>query len=122
MPNQESRHLDSLIRLLREGNPQQRVDAAGALGAQADTIRKLWLDEGPETQPAVGALVDALSDSVPGVRSEAADSLGSLGGAAIDAVPALLRLLVNDRELTVSITAAWAIDEIARDSGIGSYN
>lgn len=121
MTNQNSDDLDSLIGSLREGALEERISAAMALGAQADKIRELWLDEGP-SQPAVLALIAALDDPEWKVRSEAADALAALGGTAIEALPALLARVESDQELSVSVTATWAVEEIARDSGLGAYD
>lgn len=121
MPIQHSQDLDTLLGDLRTGNAEMRDAAARGLGAQAEKIRQMWLDEGPGS-PAVTALIAALDDSEGQVRSDAADALAALGGPAIEAVPALLSLIDKDQELDVAVTATWALYEIAQDSGIGSYN
>ncbi len=65
-------------RALHYGSPQQRMDAARALGRLGE--------------PAVGALVDALSSPDADVRRQALDALAGMGPTAEAALPALRAL------------------------------
>jgi len=67
--------------LLRRGAPEQRADAAIALGATED-------------KKAVGQLVSALRDPVADVRAAVCDALGEIGDPR--AVPPLVSLLRDD--------------------------
>lgn len=50
---------------------------------------------GPDAEPAVPALIEALQDPSPSVRKAAAHALGQIGPAAEAAVPALLRTMLD---------------------------
>jgi len=59
-------------------------------------------------------LVELLADPSPSLRVRAVQALGLAGGAADQAVPALIRTLNNDPNLDVRIGAADALGGIAR--------
>jgi HEAT repeat protein len=94
-PRQEA--LSVLIKLLREGRPEQRWSAAAA-------VRQI----GPEAGPAVPALVACLREEDPGLREQAADALGAIDPRDREAVPALTALL-DDSNLRVRLAAARAL-------------
>jgi HEAT repeat protein len=75
--------LEAFLELLREGDKSARNAAAG-------NIHKLG-----SGSAIVQALIRALEDESQYVRDSAIESLGSLGGAAKDALPALKELLEN---------------------------
>jgi HEAT repeat protein len=84
-----------LVRLLREGTPDERARAARTL---ADCDRAVLAR-------AVVPLREALQD--PAARIHAASALGDLGAAARPALPDLLRV-VQDSDGAVAAVAAWA--------------
>ncbi|MFT3883552.1 MAG: HEAT repeat domain-containing protein, partial [Gemmatales bacterium] len=59
-------------------------------------------------EPAIAALITALSDTEAGVRAEAAQALGNLGPTAEEAIPSLQRLLM-DRDARVQEQAVVAL-------------
>ncbi|MEC4814114.1 MAG: HEAT repeat domain-containing protein [Scytonema sp. PMC 1069.18] len=68
-------------------------------------------------KPAVPALIKALQDSDPQVRSSAAIILGKIGPAAAQAAPVLLRI-IDDQDATVRSHAVQAIDKIGKQAYI----
>ncbi len=79
--------LDDVLKQLKDGNRDERVDAAITLDH--------FILRGPEVVP---ALIDALGDEDPAVRRGAIRLLRSLGPAATDALPTL-RTMVDDAEV-----------------------
>jgi serine/threonine protein kinase len=69
----------------------------------------------PGPPPTVQGLLESLGDSDPDKRSQAAKALGSLGGAAREAVPALT-VALKDREGLVRTEAARALGRIGPEA------
>ncbi|MGI5992664.1 MAG: HEAT repeat domain-containing protein [Methanosarcina sp.] len=88
--------VDSLIKALKDDNPQVRSLAALALGRIGD-------------QKAVDSLIEVLDDPSPEVRMSAAFSLGSLGAA--EAVEPLIELLKDENE-NVVLSAVSSLGEL----------
>lgn len=103
--------VEMLIQALRRGNPTERLDAAERLSLL-----------GQEAAVAVPVLIEALRDESAEVRSEVATALGMIGVKAFTAIPALIQVFKEDKERAVRIDAVWALDFIAHDIGLGSYN
>lgn len=114
--------IDSLIQDLRNGTEDERIAAAFGLWMKEAEIKAMWIDLGPGSVPAVQALAAALLDASAKVRSEVAHALGSLGGAAVGTVPSILDLVQAENDKGVREDAIMALESIADDSGIGSYN
>jgi HEAT repeat protein len=87
---------------LQSTDSNVRAKAAGALGHF----------EGKETTAAIPNLIACLHDGHPGVRREAAWTLGSMGRLAADAVPEMNKLL-KDPDVEVRAAAAEALSNIA---------
>jgi HEAT repeat protein len=68
-------------------------------------------------KPAVPALINALKNGTDGVRSSAANALGTIGD--ISAVPALIDALKNENE-EVRKSATWALGNLLNILGV--YN
>jgi len=117
-----------LAKALRDEDPNVRLDAAKALGRLGAAAREavpalaqaLQDDDArvreeaagtlarvgsPHAVPAIPALIAILSDENPRVRGMAALALGTMGAAAKEAVPALVK-------------AAWVPDRDPRTGGI----
>jgi len=77
-----------LSRQLNSGTPAERLDAAQALG-----------DLGIDAEPAVSALINALTAKEIALQHEAVLALGHIGPAAVEAVPTLLELLKTAKPL-----------------------
>jgi len=71
------------------------------------------LSMGPEAEPAVPALIDALRDGDSEIRRYAALVLGAIGPRARQAVPAL-KAALNDDDESVRLAAARALKDIQR--------
>jgi transglutaminase-like putative cysteine protease len=100
-----------------ESSPSDRRDVRDASLLNWPPVQQWGL---PETaadalsrigEPAVPALVSALSDPDPKVRLQAARALARIGPPARDAVPALTRAL-DDTDLAVRANAARALGQI----------
>jgi len=89
--------INQLIKDLKNSSPTVRMNAADALA-----------DMGPEAQPAVPALAEALVDKDGYVRNFAANALGQIGPGAIYALPALIKAM-KDKDPSVSQAAEQAI-------------
>lgn len=66
----------------------------------------------PKPEKAVPGLTDALQDEDNYIRTAALDTLGVIGPAAKDAVPAIVRVLLNDKWMDVRTRAAKALGKI----------
>ncbi|MBI5623823.1 MAG: HEAT repeat domain-containing protein [Elusimicrobia bacterium] len=80
-------------------------------GKAAETLAQAFYrtpQEAPERKAAAKALIKALADDSPSVRSSAADALGrvGIGSEAREAVPALIKLLAQPRQETHDVTIA----------------
>jgi HEAT repeat protein len=69
-----------------------------------------------QAQRAVAALIDSLTDQQPDVRWRAARSLGDLQSSPGVAVPALAKLLRDDREVNVRCYAVFALQEFGKEA------
>jgi hypothetical protein len=94
-----------LAKDLRSGDLEARLTSAFEL-----------LQLGPKAEPALPALVEALSDRDEGVRMLAATALGAIGPRAAGAVEALRKTL-NDPDPDVSAAARLALEQIASSGG-----
>lgn len=113
-----------LIAALEHPNPDVRVGAAhelGALGAHfglgskaragSESSSRLSPGSAAGVDVIVAALIDALDDDDPSVRSSAALSLGECGAAAIGAIPALIATLAEADD-DVRSSARIALEDI----------
>ena len=66
----------------------------------------------PKPEKVVPGLIDALQDKDTGIRTASLDTLGVIGPAAKDAVPAIVRVLLNDKWMDVRTEAAKALGKI----------
>lgn len=93
-PVVEEASLERYLRALQSDNEEIRAAAIAALRSIGE--------------PAVGFLIQALSDPHPGVRIAAAEGLGEIGGdSSVDA----LLLILNDADRDVRIAAAGALGQ-----------
>jgi HEAT repeat protein len=92
--------VDSLTESLKDANPDNRYQAARALGRL-----------GQKAKPAVPALVEALNDPEKTVRIGAIYGLADIGPAAEDAVPSL-RQALRDRDREIVTGATYALKQI----------
>lgn len=83
----EGRPVSAWAGLLKSPDPEQRQEAAAALGKG-----------GPDAKAAVGELIAALKDEDRAVRLQAARSLGQIGPEAKAAVPELRQAIVRTRD------------------------
>lgn len=90
-PARKATAVDALVDLLDQGDAEERVRAARALGQL-----------GPAAAPAVETLVTALQDVSPEVQVAAADALGAIGK---KAVPHLLAVLAVDDVDCITLAA-----------------
>jgi HEAT repeat protein len=74
------------VRLLRDGNDKEQDDAV-----------KLLKELGPQSVPAIPALIEAIKDGPPARRIEIAKVLGSHGTAAKAAIPVLVAIVSEPR-------------------------
>jgi len=77
-----------LSRQLNSGTPAERLEAAQALG-----------DLGIDAEPAVSALINALTAKEIELQHEAVLALGRIGPAAVEAVPTLMELMKTAKPL-----------------------
>jgi HEAT repeat protein len=96
------RRMRKLIKELKSIDPEDRRDAAKALG-----------DMKKEAAAAVTALIEALGDKSNLVRSTTAHALGKIGSESKKALPVLLELL-NDEDEDVRSNAAFSLLIIER--------
>lgn len=95
-----------------------RADDAKARKNAADGIGKIAQVKASAAKPALLPLIEALEDSDPKVRAAAAAALSKLDEPK-DAVPALIRVFKDDKEMPVRIAAATGlglIGEPAREA------
>lgn len=117
---------ERFVALLEDSDPDVRRSTAVALvrlgadavgpvtAALADAERRAVAFEvlaelGPIAKPALAKLVESLDDANPAVRSDAAFAIAGLGAEAATAVPALLKRL--DKEAELSATAGDGGDD-----------
>ena len=100
-----------LIHALKTGEPQLRINAADALGKT-----------GAKNPEVVAALLKALEgDSAQEVRRSSAVSLGNIGPAASNAVPALIKILREANPEKRGNTTGWWVAATAL-GGIGGQD
>jgi HEAT repeat protein len=97
--------IDALSRVLRDPDPEVRINAALALGNIG----------GGEAAVAVAVLREALKQSDAAIRSQAAAALKNIGPQAAPAVPDLVASL-NDKNEQVRILSAVALGSIGKDA------
>jgi HEAT repeat protein len=92
--------VESLTESLKGGSPDDRYQAARALGRL-----------GPKARSAVPALVEAMQDPEKTVRIGAIYGLADIGPEAADALPSL-RQALRDRDNEIAKGAAYAVKQI----------
>ncbi|MGB3056541.1 MAG: HEAT repeat domain-containing protein, partial [Candidatus Omnitrophota bacterium] len=85
-------------------NPAKRKAAAAALGELAPFKEK-------EIEEVISALEETTRDKVSAVRMAAAEAIGKIGKEAENAIPDLVRLVIEDEDPQVRITAAKSLGE-----------
>jgi hypothetical protein len=97
----EGKTLTQWVAELRDGDWEQRIMAAWALG-----------EIGAAAAPAVPVLVEAVGDEDVSVRMYSAHALGAIGQGT-EAVRAALQQALNDPDEDVRAQAAWALQQLA---------
>jgi HEAT repeat protein len=98
------RRVKKLIRDLKSLYPEDRAEAAKALG-----------DLRGEAQLVVPCLIDALNDKYNSVRRSAVDALGNIGQQAKIALPELIELL-KDEDKDIRSSAAFALRRVGLEA------
>src|SRR5579872_7261037 len=123
--------LSEWVKLLKEGNPDERLDAALALNALGPKTKPALADliaalKGPGSlvrynvgqaiaqigADAVAPLRDALKSPSPLLRSEAVSVLGRIGQPARQASPAIAELLHSDPDKYVRHSALYVLAKL----------
>jgi HEAT repeat protein len=97
----ESLSIEKLIQLLQDTDPVVRIHAGFVLGT---------MDE--DALPAIPILIEMLKHGEVRGRKLAALTLGQIGPAAVEAIPALFNAANDDEDEDVSDLAMWALEEI----------
>jgi HEAT repeat protein len=134
----------SIISLLKDPDPDTRMQAARALGSLGERAHRVLpvlraalketalqdpdesvrndavnalLRAGPQPASEVAGLIDSLQDEVEVVRFHAAIALGDLGSEARPSLPVLIHKALWDENPAVRVEAAVALWKIDRNKG-----
>jgi HEAT repeat protein len=128
-PEAVSKELDAAAAVLNESQIDRAMDAFAALGSRVvpratellkdpkrrDRAMKVLAKIGPDSAPAVPALVALLKDQDPKVRTEALFTLAAIGPKAVTALePATAALADTDRD--VMLTAEYFLAKLGPDA------